>query len=211
MASYTLFACKGTGSMIAEVAFDLAQIPVEIVDLDWKDTGWNSPVLGKINPLGQLPTVKMPDGTVLTESAAIVLHLADLAPDAGLAPKVDEAHRAEFLRWLVFLVAAVYPTFTYGDVPERFVEGDAAAGAKLKAGTDEHRKTLWRFLEGQVGSPWFLGDRFSALDVMLWPMTFWRPGRAWFAEECPKLLAIGVAMDHHPSAVRVAKRNGLKT
>lgn len=208
MAGYTLFASRGTGSMIAEVGFALAGIEIDIVDVDWKDTGWNSRVLGPYNPLGQVPTVRMPDGAVLTESAAILLHLADLAPDAGIAPRADDPQRPEFLRWLVFLVAALYPTYTYGDVPERWVGGDAEAGAKLKQGTDEHRKTLWRYVESQVRGPWFLGDTFTGLDVMVWPMTYWRPGRKWLAEECPKLHAIGTSADAHPICARVAARNG---
>jgi GST-like protein len=206
---YRLYGAKGGGSMIVEAALARAGAPVEFVDLDWDDVGWTSRTLVPLNPLGQVPTLVMPDGSVMTESAAIVLHLAERYPTAGLAPAPDDAVRAAFLRWLIFLVSAIYPTFTYGDVPKRWVGGDETAGKLLRAGTDEHRNMLWQYVEPHIPGPWFLGEQWSVLDLYLWPMTFWRPGRAWFAEHCPKLHAIGVAMDADPVCRAVAKRNGL--
>jgi GST-like protein len=208
---YTLYCASGGGSMIVEVAFGFTDLPVEIVDVPWEETGWNSKTLKALNPLGQVPTLLMPDGAVMTESAAMILHLADVVPDFALVPPPSHAQRAQFLRWLVFLVSAVYPTFTYGDVTERWVGASAkeGAGKALREGTDDHRKTLWRFVETQVSGPWFLGDTFSALDVYMWPMTYWRPGLDWFKAECPKLHNIALAMNAHPVCKKVAARNNL--
>jgi len=106
----------------------------------------------------------------MTESATIILHLADKVQGYTLVPPPRNTKRAPFLRWLIFLVSAVYPTFTYGDVTERWVGADyqKAAGKALRSGTDEHRKGLWRFLETQVDGPWFLGRTMSALDLYVW-------------------------------------------
>jgi GST-like protein len=208
-AGYTLYGAKGGGSMIVEAAFARTPLPVEFVDLVWDDIGWNSRTLAPLNPLGQVPTLLLPDGSVMTESAAMILHLAELAPGADLVPRVEHPRHTAFLRWLVFLVAAVYPTFTFGDVPKRWVAGDETAAKALRASTDEHRKKLFRYVEGQIDGPWFLGDTWSALDLYLWPMTFWRPGRDWFRAECPKLHAIGIAMDADPINKSVGARNGL--
>ena len=68
---------------------------------------------------------------------------------------------------------------------------------------------LWRFVESQIKGPWFLGKTFSALDIYLWPMTAWRPGRDWFKAECPKLHAIAMAVKAHPAIKKVATRNRL--
>src|SRR5262249_46377989 len=121
---YTLYAAKGGGSMVVELAFAATKLPLKIVDVPWRDTGWKSRALKPFNPLGQVPTLLLPNATVMTESAAIILHLADRAADAGLAPAAHEKGRAQFLRWLIFLVCAVYPTFTYGDDPKRWLAGD---------------------------------------------------------------------------------------
>lgn len=212
MGGYRLYGAKGSGAMIVEIAFARAssslRAPVECVDLAWDDIGWNSRTLAPLNPLGQVPTLVMPDGSVMTESAAIVLHLNDVAPAAKLVPPPGHPQRPAFQRWLVFLVSAVYSTFTYGDDPKRWLNGDEASGKLLRESTDRHREMLWRHLETQAGSPWVLGDTWSALDIYLWQMQFWRPGRDWFAANCPKLRAIAVAMSDDPQCKAVAKRNG---
>ena len=209
--TYKLYAANGGGSMIVEAAFAFTKLPLTIVDMPWSDTGWNSKALKGLNPLGQVPTLILPDGSVMTESAAIVLYLADKEKNFELVPPPGHKQRAAFLRWLVFLVSAVYPTFTYGDVPERWVgePKDKGGGKALVGATDEHRKVLWRFVETQVKGPWFLGKTFSALDIYLWPMTAWRPGRDWFKAECPKIHTIAMKVKAHPGMKKVAARNKL--
>lgn len=207
---FRLYAAKGGGSMIVEAALTVCGAPFEVVDVDWQDTGWDSKVLSNLNPLGQVPVLVLPDGTVMTESAAIVLWLSEAYPDAQLSPAPAHPDRARFLRWLIFCVAAVYPTYTYGDVTKRWVGEDekSGAGKTLRQTTDDHRKHLWRFVETQIQpAPWFLGERRSALDLYLWPMTFWRPGLDWFRAECPKLHSIGRAIASLPELAAVKARN----
>lgn len=208
---YKLYGASGGGSMIVEAAFGFTKLPVEFVDVPWDDTGWNSKTLKKLNPLGQVPTLVLPDGTVMTESAAIILHIADRVPGFELVPAPTHAKRARFLRWLVFLVAAVYPTFTYGDATERWVGAGhkEGAGKALREGTDEHRKTMWRFAERQIDGPWFLGKTMSALDLYIWMMMKWRPGADWFKAEAPKLHKIATAMNDHHICKKVTARNKL--
>ena len=207
MAGYTLYGQAGSGSMVVEAAFALAGVSVEVVPVAWDDLGWQSGPLRSLNPLGQLPTLILPDGQVMTESAAMILHLADRHPSAGLAPAVGHQQRDAFLRWLVFLVAAVYPTFTYGDEPERWVEGDYTASGKLLRGTNAHRESLYRHLESAAGDPWFLGDTFSAIDLYLWLMRHWRPGLEWFQKQCPRLSGIGDRTGQLAPVAGVQRRN----
>jgi GST-like protein len=205
-AMYTLYGAKGWGSTIAEAVLDVAGLPYRVEDVMVVEAGPGRDRLLALNPLGQVPTLVMPDGSIMTESAAIVLHVNDLAPAAGLVPPPGDPLRPAFLRWLVFLVAQVYPTFTYFDFPERWVGGEAAQ-ADLKERLGEYRKRLWRQVEGAAASPWFLGERFSALDVYVCAMTHWQPRRAWFAAECPKLTQIATKADAEPRLARVLKRN----
>jgi GST-like protein len=134
----------------------------------------------------------LPDGTVMTETAAIILHLDEVAPAAKLLPPAGDPLRPTALRWLVFLIAAVYPTFTYGDEPEKWI-GDA--GPMLREATFGHRRTLWKQLESVAGAPWFLGETRSAIDLYIGVMTHWRPRREWFANDCPKLFSIAKSVD----------------
>jgi GST-like protein len=200
---WRVMGCRGCGSAIVEAALVLAKIPYEREEVNYETTEGHDRLAG-INPLAQVPTVILPDGTVMTESAAIILYIDGLVPDLGLVPGVRDPLRRELLRWLMFLVAAIYPTFTYGDEPKKWV-GDAADS--LRESTDEHRKSLWRLVEGAVRGPWFLGDTPSALDIYIAVMTRWRPRREWFADTCPRLHKIATSVDEDPRLLQVWATN----
>jgi GST-like protein len=207
MTKYHLIASKVAGSMIVEAALVLSKLPYEVERIPYGEPGPQRDRLLSLNPLGQVPTMKLPDGRIMTESAAIILHLADQAPGAGLVPPAKDATRPMFLRWLAFIVSAIYPTFTYGDDPSRWVS-DEAAGKHLRTATDAHRKELWRYFAAQNPcTPWVLGERFSALDLYVAVMNMWRPGPAWFKQECPTLAAIAERVSQLDALRDVWKRN----
>jgi GST-like protein len=190
MASYTLHGRPGWGSTIVEAQLAALELPfdyVEVPDLFASEEGRRQ--LARYNPLSQVPTLVLPDGSVMTESAAITLHLADATSRDDFVPPPGHPTRPQFLRWLVYLVTNVYPTFTYADDPQRFVR-DKAAADRFEEAVGAHRERLWRNVEAAAGAPWFLGERFSALDVYVGTMARWKPGRKWFAQHAPALAAI---------------------
>lgn len=195
-----LFWHRGYGSVLAEAALTVAGVPFEKVEVDMD--GPRSELRAH-NPLGQLPTLLLPDGEVLTESLAIVLWLSELAPAAELAPPPGHPLRPRFLRWLTFLVAAVYPTFTFGDDPARFCDRPDSLRERVLA----HRQALWRQVEQAASAPWFLGETWSALDLYVCAMTQWGPGPAWFAEHAPRLTAIARACRGRPELAPVWQAN----
>ena len=206
MDKHLLLGCKGCGNVIVESAFALAGIPLDTEEVDYSA---GSPTRGRlleVNPLGQVPSLVLPDGSVMTESLAMIHYVNDLAPDAQLVPRAGTAERAPFLRWSTFLVAAIYPTYTYGDEPAKWVEEPAGA-KQLRESTDRHREKLWMQVEGQVGEPWFLGERRTALDLYVAAMTRWRPGILWFAKKTPKLSAIAQKTTAIPQVAAVMSRN----
>ena len=162
--------------------------------------------LAPVNPLAQVPTLVLPNGQILTESAAITLYLADMTGRDDLVPPPGSAERLDFLRWLIFLVANVYPTYTYADEPDRFVP-DAAARDRFRATVDAYAQRLYGTLEAAARTPWFLGERFSALDIYIAVMTRWRPGRQWFAGNAPQLHSIATRADAIAELQAVWPRN----
>lgn len=204
--SYTVFSVPGWGSALAEAMLALCSAPMRIEDV----TGFDQPGatrdrLLRVNSLGQVPTLLLPDGTVITESAAIALLLSERHPEAGLAPAAGTPRRTAFLRRLIWIVANVYPTFTYGDYPDRWVGTDAKS---LKTSTDRYRERLWQEFEADMSEGgWVLGSHFSALDIYVAVMTHWRPGCAWFAANCPRLSAIAARAHDHPLLKAVLQRN----
>lgn len=204
--TYTLYAVPGWGSALAEAMLALCAVPVRIEDV----TGFDRPGpardrLLQVNSLAQVPTIVLPEGTIMTESAAIALLLAERYPKSGLAPAPGSPSRAVFLRRLLWIAANVYPTFTYGDYPERWV---SAQPQELQASTDAYRQRLWQELESQLSEgQWVLGEEFSALDIYVAVMTHWKPRRAWFAAQCPRLCAIARRTQAHPLLGAVLQRN----
>jgi GST-like protein len=203
---YRLITTKGCGSTIVEAALTLARLPFEVEEIDYGEPGPAQDRLRALNPLCQVPTLLLPDGAVMTESAAMILHIADRAPEAGLVPGPDDPRRPAFLRWLIFMVAVIYPTYTYGDEPAKWV--GETAGPALRDSTDRHREAMWRYVHEQTSpSPWLLGERFSALDLYVAVMTMWRPRGGWFEANTPKLAAIREGVAAMPELTQVWRRN----
>ena len=205
-ALHRLLACKGCGSVVVESAFALAGIPLEVEEVDYSEGSPTRARLLGVNPLGQVPALVLPDGGVLTESLAILHYVNDLEPSVDLIPPPGDPTRKAFYRWSVFLVAALYPTWTYGDDPKKWV-ADEAGAKMLRESTDEHRKALWKWVEAEAQAPWFLGHRRSALDLYLAAMTRWRPGILWFAKNAPKVTAIAKRASELPEVAPIIARN----
>jgi GST-like protein len=215
---YKLYGRAGWGSALVEAQLAAYGLPFELIELgDLFRSAEARAALVAHNPITQVPTLVLPDGQVMTESAAITLHLADVTARGLFVPPAGDATRPKFLRWLVYLVANIYPTFTYGDDPGRFVAVEAAR-ERFAVDVGAYAQRLWRVMEAEAGAPWFLGARFSALDLYVAVMTHWFLGprvpgqqpRDWFDAACPKLHAIAVAADARPEVAGVLARNFAK-
>lgn len=206
MKKHRLLGCQGCGSAIAEAAFALAGIPLELEEVDYAAGSPTRARLLEVNPLGQVPALVLPDGEVMTETLAIIHYVNDLVPGVGLVPMAGDAARRRFHHWSVLFVAALYPTWTYGDDPPKWT-GDNEGARRLKETTDAHRKALWAQVEKAAGAPWFLGERMSAIDLYVAVMRNWRPGRKWFATTTPRLHAIAERTAATPKVAAVLQRN----
>ncbi|QJR16274.1 glutathione S-transferase family protein [Usitatibacter palustris] len=202
-----LVGAAGCGSVIVECGFNVAGLAYDYEQVDYADDSPTRPRLLELNPLGQVPTLVLPDGKVIAESFAMLHWIQDQVPAAPLIPPKGDAARTDFYRWGVFLIAAVYPTWTYGDDGKKWVAGDAAAGKALREATDDHRKKLLKQMEAACSAPHFLGERFSAIDLYLAAMSHWRPGRKWWASDAPKLLAVADAAKARPEVGKVLARD----
>ncbi|MCS2160449.1 glutathione S-transferase family protein [Scandinavium sp. H11S7] len=203
----TLYGVPGWGSAISEVMLTMAEMPYHFVNVNGFDNpGPQHDVLAQINPLCQVPTLRLDDGSVMTESAAIALMILDHRPE--LAPPIGSAQRTLFQRLLVWLVANVYPTFTYADYPERFAPG---APEQLQNSCIAYRKTLYQWLDGQLVGPYAMGDNVTLMDAYIVVMRTWGPRAAWFAENCPRLSAIADHIEKREALHHVLSENDIIT
>jgi glutathione S-transferase len=140
----------------------------------------------KMNPNGLIPVLQDGD-LVLYETAAILLHLSDTHPEAGLAPAVGTAERAEFYKWLIWLTNTLQPLIITYYYPHRCVaEGNEAGTAEVKKIAEERVGPLLDQLDALLashGGPWLLGERFTVADPLAfmlcrWTRNFARPARS---------------------------------
>lgn len=193
----------GSGSAIVEAQLAIHDLPVTLID---GEPSQADSAAAALNPLRQVPVIEADDGTVMTESAAITLWLADLTGRDDLVPPPGAPERAAFLRWLIFIVANIYPCFTFADEPTRFVADPDAARA-FRAAVDDEGKRLWPLVEEAAVGPWFLGERFSAIDIYVAVMNHWRPRSDWFRANAPTLSAIAEAVPQRPALAPVFARH----
>jgi len=111
-----------------------------------------------INPMGKVPAVKHADA-VITEQAAIYIYLADLFPEAGLAPPLGDPLRGPYLRWLVFYAASFEPA-----IVDRALQRDPAAVTMCPYG--DYETMLETLVDQLAKGPYMLGERFSSADVL---------------------------------------------
>ncbi|MEZ6874897.1 glutathione S-transferase family protein [Enterobacter sp. KBR-315C3_2022] len=199
-----LYGVPGWGSAISEVMLTLANIPYQFINVDGFDRpGPQRELLQKLNPLCQVPTLELENGHVMTETAAIGLMVLDRCPD--LAPLVGQAERQQFQRLFVWLVANVYPTFTFADYPERWAPD---APEQLKKNCLEYRKSLYLWLDNHLkAAPYALGEQLTLIDIYIAVMRTWGPRHAWFATNAPKITAIADAVCQLPELHGVLKAN----
>jgi glutathione S-transferase len=189
-----LYAASNTGAFAVEAAFAMAGAAYDTVPIDTKTGEQQTPEFTAINPMQQVPVLILEDGTVLTESVAIVLHLADRYPASAIAPPPGTPDSARFLRWLVFIGVNVYEADLRYFYPERYT--DAAGVPATKAAAARHMARQFAILENTALSPgpFLCGDTFSIADVFLAMVAQWSPEPV----TAPRTLAVCTAVAAHP-------------
>jgi GST-like protein len=103
----------------------------------------------QVNPLRQVPALVLPNGELMTESAAILVHLADSHPASRLSPALADASRPAFLRWMSFVSAQIYGLIWVTDDPLRLAPRDEDAPLIVER-VRERIAQCWRMMDQQV-------------------------------------------------------------
>ena len=197
--SFTLYGAAGSGSVPVEAAMTLIGLDYRVIEaVTWEGEAERDKV-AVANPMRQIPALVLPSGETLTESAAILIWLADAYPEARLGPTIDDPRRAQFLRWMTFIPAAVYSMFWVRDEPSRLVGDDAAAQEQVKRRTAERIAECWRVMDSQIRPGRFLlGEELSVLDLYVAVASRWTPRRARFSIEAPGMADVVRRVDDLP-------------
>jgi glutathione S-transferase len=155
-----------------------------------------------ISPLGQVPALRLDSGEVLLENQAILQHVADRYPDAGLAPPPGR-ERSLLQQWLSFIGTELHKVVF---VPLL----DPRAAPEVKAYARDRAPSRLAVLDRHLDGRDFLLDRFTVADAYLVTILNWAAPTGVELSPYPALLAYLSRMHEHPSVARaLAEERGL--
>jgi glutathione S-transferase len=212
-----LFGHPATASMIPHLVLRELDVPFDWVHVDRDRDRHKAPDYLRLNPNGLIPVLIDARGAeeiVLYETAAIVWHLADAFPEAGLAPPVGSAARAHAYKWVAWLSATLQPALLARFYPDRWVDaGNASCVEQVRRHAEAKVGPMLDQLDAHLAAhraPWMLGDAFSIVDpyaftLCRWTRTFAHPARAR-----PALGAFLARMLERPALRRVMADEGIE-
>jgi glutathione S-transferase len=191
----TFFHAPNSRSGSARILLEELGVDYKLHVLNFKKNEQRAPGYLAINPMGKVPAIQH-GGALVTEQAAIFIYLADLFPQAGLAPALDDPQRGPYLRWLAFYGSSFEPA-----VVDLAMKREPAPPSMCPYGDYD---TMLATLTGQLrAGPWLLGERFSAADIL------WGSALAWttafkLVPELPEIMAYVERVKTRPAARRAA-------
>lgn len=198
---YKLYGWSGSGSVAVQVALEECGVPYERIWVGKEPA--DIARYRKINPMGKVPALALPDGTVMFESAAMLIHLAAAHPEAQLAPQSGTSRHAQFLQWMVFLSANVYEAVLRLYYSDRYSSAGVAAADGIR---DKANADYLSHLELITGSlnPYVLGDHYSVADLYLYMLASWAPGeKSALYARLPALGMHAARLAARPAVVKV--------
>ncbi len=162
---------------------------IELLSLEAEDH--KKPEYLKINPMGRVPALRHGD-VVVTETAAIIMYLAETFADAGLNISPGSADRGSFLRWMFFAPVSAEPSVLWK------AQGDAVSGLEYQPFSDVETvaNTLRLALQDRE---FIVGDHFSAADVMIGSTIMWGTSLMPVMPKHPELIAYWQRLEQRPA------------
>jgi glutathione S-transferase len=194
----TLYHSPHTRSTGALILLEELGAPYDLHVLNMKAGEQRQPAYLAVNPMGKVPALRHGDA-IITEQVAVYLYLADMFPEAGLAPQIGDPLRGAYLRWMLFYAACFEPA-----VVDRAAKHEPAPQTMSPYGDYE---TMLNTVVAQLASgPYLLGERFTAADVL------WGTALGWttmfgLVPKLPEITAYVNRIGSRPAAAHVQAKD----
>ena len=197
----TLYGAAASGAVAVEAALTLLSLPYTLIEgATWAEPAARERV-APTNPMRQIPTLVLPGGEVMTESAAILIYLADLHPASRLAPAPDDPKRRPFLRWMLYVSSAIYSLHWIKPDVKRIGAPESSRDAVVNA-VHDRIAFCWANMDAQLTpGRYLLGDELTMLDLYAAVVSRFGPWRERFYEVAPNMAAVMRRVDDHPRLV----------
>ena len=200
-----LYWVKGTISIAVAIALEEAGLPYDALQMDFKTADQTKPDYLAVNPKGRVPALALEDGTVLTETGALLDYIAAIAPTANLVPTApqDAAHMRSAMYYLASTMHIAHAhkmrgsrwatqQSSFDDMTAMVPETMAACAAYV----DTH------ILRGD----YVLGDAFSIADPYLYVVCNWLSGDGVDVALYPKIQNFMSQMQTRPSVQTIYQK-----
>ncbi len=191
-----LFHAPHTRSSGTRILLEELGAPYELRTVNMKAGEQRKPEFLAVNPMGKVPAI-LHRGALVTEQVAIYIYLADLFPQAGLTPALDDPRRGPYLRWIAYYGSSFEPA-----VVDRALKREAGPLAMLPYGDYD---TMLKTVTDQLAKgPYLLGERMTAADVL------WGTAMRWttmfkLVPELPVIMDYVKRITGRPAFVRVGE------
>lgn len=156
----------------------------------------------QVNPKGYVPTIKLDDGSVLTEGVAVLQYIADRKPDSHLAPRCGTMERYRLQEWLTFISSELHKSFS------PFFNKDATEDTKT--GARNHLIKRLGYVETQLArQPYLMGEHFTVADAYLFVVVGWSKHVAFDLSPFPKMQEYLARIAVRPAVQAAMKAEGL--
>ena len=198
MAAVELYGAEGSGSIAVEAALTLLQLPYTLIEgTTWAHESARERI-APVNAMRQVPTLILPDGEIMTESAAILIDLADRHSTARLAPAIGDARRRQFLRWMVYISSAIYSLHWIKPDVTRIGAPAESRHAVVDA-VHQRIAFCWGNMDTQVTpARYLIGDDLTVLDLYVTVVSRFGPWRKRFYAAAPKMTPVVKRVDAEP-------------
>jgi glutathione S-transferase len=183
-----LFFTPGTCALASRIALEDAGADYEIARVDFSKNEQRGADYLKVNPKGRVPALVTDQGT-LTETPAILLYIAQMFPDARLAPLDDPFALARMQGFNSYICSSVHVNHAHGRRGARWAN-EQSSFDDMKAKVPETMAAAMQLIEDQfLEGPWVMGNAYTVADPYLYTIERWLKGDGVEIANYPRISA----------------------
>jgi glutathione S-transferase len=199
---FKLYYSPGSVALASHIALEEAGLDYEAVRISFESEDQRKPDYLSINPKGRVPAL-ITDRGILTETPAILLFIAQSAPNAGLAPLDDIFDLARLQSFNNYLCATVHVVHAHRGRGARWADDPAAIEA-MQRKVPQNGLECFQLIESMMfKGPWVMGETYSLCDAYFYTVARWLDGDKVDTSKLPKTMAHMQAMEARPAVKKV--------
>ena len=204
-----LYYSPGACSLAAHIALEEAKLTYRLHKVETSKGEHLSEEYREVNPIAQVPALRLDCGAVLTQIPALLSYIARLRPDADLLP-TSPLKQARATEWASLFASALHPAFVVHFRPQRYSQDESLLPGMRREGKAHYWKMLQHVEARLPGGPSVLPGEWSLLDGYALVFYLWGLRVDLPVSDLPKYHQLALATAQRPAVARVLQTEGLQ-